>query len=82
MTQGKCIECRVKYEWNTPQRLHDSYCRVCVGKLDRTSCQLHTNESFSYTPHFAYFVWHVSPIFIPCDGVCLTFGTQLCGGMR
>ena len=81
MTQGKCVECHVKYEWKTTQRLHDSYCRVCVGKLERTSCELHTNEH-RYGHGFVYYVWHTSPIFIPCDGVCLTFGSQLCGGMR
>jgi len=83
MTQGKCIECSVKYEWDTPQRLHDSYCIICRDKLRLTSCQLHTNESFAYGLG-RYYVWHTTPHFIPCNGACttLTVSASLCGGMR
>ncbi len=42
MTQGKCIKCRVKFEWYNRQRLADSYCIYCGKKLLQTSTMLHT----------------------------------------
>ena len=64
MTQGKCVECRVKYEWDTPQLFRDSYCIICRDKLKLTSCQLHTNESFNFAYVGKYFVWRTTPYYI------------------
>jgi len=66
MTQGKCVECCVKYEWDTPQLFRDSYCVICRRKLKLTSCQLHTNESFTAQTR-RYYVWHRTPHCIPDD---------------
>jgi len=67
MTQGKCVECSVKYEWNTPQLFRESYCVICRRKLKLTSRQLHTNESFNFAYVGKYFVWHRTPYCIPDD---------------
>ncbi len=39
-TQGKCVLCKVHYEWKGKPLLRDAQCPRCKTKLKRTSCLL------------------------------------------